>query len=124
MDFYIINISDRDIHFSDIGVTVKSMTNFNLMGKKSFLTKEQILNSCLKGSIFKRLQSNLIYISLNAPKIEKRKLEIATTYLNKKIKTGVIVEDKKNKDLENLYAYEDQKQQDEQIIKEILDSEG
>lgn len=124
MDFYIVNVSKFDIHFSDIGVTVKSMTNFNLMGKKSFLTKEQILESCLRGSIFKRLKKELIYVSLNAPKVEKKKLEIANTYLNKKIKTGIIIEDKKNKDLENLYLYEDEKEQDEKIIKEILDSEG
>lgn len=121
MEFYITNISKSDIHLSDLGIVVKSMTTVNIFGKKSIVTKKQLLESCLNGSIKKRLNKSLI-IKLKAPKSEKKVIEVSNKFSHNRTKTAIVVEKKKIEDFDMLY-FNDQNLADEQMIKEILEGE-
>lgn len=54
-DFWITNISNRDITLHDLGVTIRSRTSINLLNKRHYqLTLEQLNDSLTKGSLFSR----------------------------------------------------------------------
>lgn len=121
MDFYVTNISKCDMNLYDLGITVRSMTTINLLSRKSTITKQQLLESCLKGSISKNIKTNMLIIKLNAPKVEKKTLEKANVFLNSRVKTAFKIEKKEISEISEMYA--SQKEADEKMIKEILDGE-
>lgn len=121
MDFYVTNISKCDMNLYDLGITVRSMTTINLLSRKSIITKQQLLESCLNGSISKNVKTNMLIIKLNAPKIEKKTLEKANVFLNSRVKTAFKIEKKEISEISEMYA--NQKEADEKMIKEILDGE-
>lgn len=74
-NFWITNISKKDINLYDLGVNVKSMTSINLLDPKHyFLTESQIEKSLESGSLRQKLGN--IIIRESAPKLEKKKIAI------------------------------------------------
>lgn len=54
-DFWITNISNRDVTLHDLGITIRSRTSINLLNKRHYqLSLEQLNDSLTKGSLFSR----------------------------------------------------------------------
>jgi len=74
-EFWIVNISTRDVSLGDLYLTVKSQNSINLLDKKHYyFTWEQIFNSVTKGSIFKKRDK--IFIRRYPPKFNKVRLQV------------------------------------------------
>lgn len=71
-EFWICNVSKRDVMISDLYLSVKSFTSVNLLDAKHHrYTWDQIIKSCTSGSIFKKRDK--IYLRDSAP-IKSRKV--------------------------------------------------
>lgn len=54
-EFWITNISDRNVSLSDLNISIKPKCSVNLLDKKHYhFTLEQIVNSVESGSIYKK----------------------------------------------------------------------
>lgn len=53
-EFWIINISTRNVSLADLNITINSFNSVNLLSKHYHLTLEQIESSVKSGSIFKK----------------------------------------------------------------------
>ncbi len=54
-DFWITNISDRDVLLADLGVNVKARSSINLLDKKHYYYSEEMLEkSYTSGSLYKK----------------------------------------------------------------------
>lgn len=123
MEFYVTNISKKDIHLSDLCIVVRSMTTMNIFGKKSIITKEQLLKSIMTGSLSKRLENKSLIVRVTKPTNEKiQKIQISDSCVKSKNKTAIVVEKKYIEELDLLYK-KDKNSVDEQMIKEILEGE-
>jgi len=115
-ELWITNISKCDIHLSDLNIVIKSMKSMNLFGHTT-ITKQQVIKSCLTGSISKR--KGYLFIRVNAPKIEPKKIEQINTVLNDRSKSILSINKKEIEDISSLYN----DNEDEKIIKDLLDGE-
>jgi hypothetical protein len=71
------NISNYDIHLSDLGYVIPAKSSRNLFGKNARLDREQIRISRENGSISKRLGTSLIEIAEEIyPKVPLKKLAV------------------------------------------------
>lgn len=53
--FWLTNISDRNVSLADLNLTVKAFSSVNLLDSRHYsFTKEQLLESVAKGSIYKK----------------------------------------------------------------------
>ena len=118
-ELWITNISKCDIHLSDLNIVVRSMKCFNLFGKTN-LTKKQVIDSCLNGSISKR--KGYLFLRFNAPKIEKNIIDKVNSKLNDRTKTCLIFNKKEIEDISNLYR-DDTLNEDDMIINDLLNGE-
>lgn len=75
IEFWITNITNKDVSLSDLGVTIRAYSSINLLDSKHYyITKEQIEKSIKLGSLFKR--KNVISIRKIYPQIEKKYIKI------------------------------------------------
>lgn len=118
-ELWITNVSKCDIHLSDLNIVVKSMKSFNLFGKTN-ITREQVIKSCLSGSISKK--KGYLFIRFSSPKIEKPRIEKINSKLNDRTKTCLIFNKKEIEDINNLYK-EDYLNEDDMIINDLLNGE-
>lgn len=51
-EFWVVNLSDKNVSLRDLAITIPAHSNKNLLGKKSQYTLEQLLASVESGSIF------------------------------------------------------------------------
>lgn len=71
-EFWITNISRKAVHLADIGVIIYPMRSINLLDSKHYnITKEQLDNSRVKGSLFAR--SNMVVVRAVAPEAAAKK---------------------------------------------------
>lgn len=71
--FWVTNISNRNVSLSDLNLTIKAFSSVNLLDEKHYqYTKEQLINSSQKGSIFNK--RNKIFVRKIAPEINKNKM--------------------------------------------------
>ena len=71
--FWITNISNRDVSLGDLYLTVKSYKSVNLLDSKHYhYTWEQIYNSFISGSIFKK--KDKITARKNPPHVSKKRM--------------------------------------------------
>lgn len=115
-ELWITNISKTDIHLSDLSIVVKSMKSMNLFGHTT-ITKKQVLESCLTGSISKR--KGVLFLRLNAPKKDKAKIDQVNTILNNRSKSCLTMSKREISDIEELYSTDE----DEILIKDLLSEE-
>lgn len=74
-EFWICNVSNKDVSLSDLHLTIRSYKSINLLDNKHYhYTWEQIVNSCTSGSIFKKRDK--IFLRDSAPIYRKKNLEI------------------------------------------------
>lgn len=74
-EFWICNVSKRDVMLSDLYLSVKSHTSVNLLDSRHYYyTWEQIVKSCKSGSIFKKRDK--IYLRDSAPVFGKKTIQI------------------------------------------------
>jgi len=115
-ELWITNISKCDIHLSDLNIVLKSMKSTNLFGHTT-IKKEDVIKSCLSGSIFKR--KGVLFIRFNAPKKEPKKIEKINNVLNNRSKSIVNIIKKEIPEIQELHSTDE----DEEIIKELLNGE-
>lgn len=53
-EFWVTNISNRDVSLADLNLTIRAFTSINLLGRRYHYTLEQLNNSVASGSIFKK----------------------------------------------------------------------
>lgn len=66
-EFWVVNISDRNVCLGDLAITIPAHTSMNLLGKKAQHTLEQLEASAASGSIFAK--SNKIRVRNVPPQI-------------------------------------------------------
>lgn len=67
-EFWVSNISDRNVSLRDLGLTIKSRSNVNLLNDKHYnLTLEQLKLSAESGSL--KAKSALLKCRINAPEV-------------------------------------------------------
>lgn len=68
LEFWVSNISDRNVSLRDLGITIKSRSNVNLLNDSHYnFTAEQLELSAANGSLFAK--SNLLKVRVCAPEI-------------------------------------------------------
>jgi hypothetical protein len=89
-EFWITNLSNKDVRLADLNLTIKAFTSVNLLGKKYNYTLEQLEKSVASGSIFRKrdkivkrtfppefIKMNIVNMSdANIPSRERSVLEI------------------------------------------------
>jgi hypothetical protein len=89
-EFWVTNLSNRDVSLADLNLTIKAFTSVNLLGKKYNYTLEQLEKSVASGSIFRKrdkivkrtfppefIKMNIVNMSdANIPSRERSVLEI------------------------------------------------
>lgn len=53
-EFWVVNLSDKNVSLRDLAITIPAHSNINLLGKKPQHTLEQLLASVESGSIFSK----------------------------------------------------------------------
>lgn len=53
-EFWVTNLSNRDVSLADLNLTIRAFTSVNLLGKRYHYTLEQLEKSVACGSIFKK----------------------------------------------------------------------
>lgn len=93
-NFWIVNISKRDVGLSDLGLTVKSKHSINLLDSRHYsLTEEQVLNSVKSGSIYKKRDKILIR---NSPlNTFIKTMEVSTLPIKSRARSGISYEEPK-----------------------------
>jgi hypothetical protein len=67
-EFWVSNISDRNVSVRDLGLSIKSRSNVNLLNDRHYnLTLEQLENSAKDGSLFKK--SDKLKVRMAVPEI-------------------------------------------------------
>lgn len=60
-EFWVTNISDRDVALHDLGVIVRARTSINLLNSRHYnITVPQVMESAEKGSLFSRRKAVII----------------------------------------------------------------
>ncbi len=78
-DFWITNISNRDITLYDIGVPVRARTSINLLDKKHYHISEEDLEKSLKtGDLFKK--KKFVIKRMSPPTLNSTSFKIAIDY--------------------------------------------
>jgi hypothetical protein len=73
-DFWVTNISDRNVSLADLNLTIKAYTSVNLLDSKHYYyTLEQVIKSVQIGSISKK--QDKIVVRKNAPEIVKNSIQ-------------------------------------------------
>jgi hypothetical protein len=68
LEFWVSNISDKNVSLRDLGLTIKSRSNVNLLDDRHYnFTAEQLELSAAVGSLFAK--SNLLKVRVCAPEI-------------------------------------------------------
>jgi len=71
--FWVTNISKMNVSLADLNLTIKAMSSVNLLDNKHYsFTKEQLLKSEKKGSLFNK--RNKVFVRKIAPEDEKSKI--------------------------------------------------
>jgi len=73
-EYWITNISKRNITLSDLGISVPRETCVNLLSKNYYLKPEQIEKSVSSGSIFKKRDKILSNTKPREPEIKRIEL--------------------------------------------------
>lgn len=66
-NFWITNITKKDVTLGDLNVTIRSFKSIDLLSKGFYLTESQINNSLDKGSLSKRVKQNIISVCKVTP---------------------------------------------------------
>lgn len=53
-EFWVTNLSNRDVSLADLNLTIRAFTSVNLLGRRYHYTLEQLEKSVASGSIFKK----------------------------------------------------------------------
>lgn len=53
-EFWVTNLSNRDVSLADLNLTIRAFTSVNLLGRRYYYTLEQLEKSVASGSIFKK----------------------------------------------------------------------
>lgn len=111
-EFWIVNISNKDISIDDLYLTIRAKTSINLLDSKHYyFTWDQVFKSITSGSIFKK--RNKIFIRKIPPKFEQIKLQVDEISVIP-CRSKSIYEVKEEK-------YEELNVTDEQFVEENLD---
>jgi hypothetical protein len=120
MEFWVSNISPRNVTLSDLALNIKAFSTVNLLDSKHYkYTVEQLIKSKESGSIFKK-RDKIVVRNLPPPNDDRNKIQIVF---------GSIIPDRarslyniKEEDYEELRLNEeDQKKQDEIYAQENAD---
>jgi len=77
--FWVSNISKMDVSLTDLGLTIPARKTVNLLDKKHyFFTKEELINSAVSGSIFKKRKK--IVVRKLPPTVEPKKIIEVSQY--------------------------------------------
>lgn len=97
--FWVTNISNKNVSLSDLNLTIKAFSSVNLLDEKHYqYTKEQLINSSQKGSIFNK--RNKIFIRKVAPEINKNKILFSyENIIPSRAKSILIIKDNKFEEL-------------------------
>ena len=99
-EFWVSNISDRNVSLSDLGLTIKTLHTVNLLDSRHYyLTKEQLLKSQECGSLFKK--KDKVVVRKVPPAL--RKPHLVTIDLNaivpSKQRSSIVILEKKYEEL-------------------------
>jgi hypothetical protein len=91
-EFWVINISKRNVSLRDLGLTLKSGQSYNLLDSRHFnITIEQIINSVDSGSLY--LKRDKIKLRARPEKPLKETLEICQMSSERRRTNLVIVKE-------------------------------
>jgi hypothetical protein len=113
-EFWVSNLSDRNVSLRDLGLTIRSRSNVNLLDSRHYsLKKEQLELSAASGSLFAK--SKILKVRQVAPEI-LIKSGVSLSSMPRFIaqntcRTGIIVEEQKFEELSILES--DEKMADE-----------
>lgn len=78
-EFWITNISKRDITLHDLGITIRARTSINLLNKRHYnLTPEQLEKSEKEGSLFQK--NKFIIKRINPPTLNSLTFKVAVDH--------------------------------------------
>lgn len=108
-EYWIVNVSDRNVSLSDLNLTVPAFCSMNLLDKKHHkYTIEQLEKSKQQGSIFKKRDK--IKIRENAPQASKNSPPVSfNSVLPSRQRSVMVIEEKTFEELEIM---ENQKQEE------------
>jgi hypothetical protein len=127
-DYLLKNISTSDINLGDLRYKIPAGKIRDLLGKKTYLTEKQILESEKNGSISKRLGKTLIKVKsknqLKQPKIEI--LDPLKINFPRRVKTSIVVDVKNiSEELRDVILNEDDELLKELQMKDVdMENEG
>lgn len=99
MNFWITNITNTDIHLSDLNVTIRAKASVDLLHKQYKLTLEQINKSQSNGSISKRA-GKLFKRNLPPEKVKEQIIEKSQVPLLRPRRSVLEITEKKYSELE------------------------
>lgn len=89
-EFFIINISKRNVVLTDLYITVPKMKTVNLLSKHYHFTLEQLIKSATSGSLYKKRDK--IWLRNGDLKKEIEKIKIEENILKSRSKSSYVFE--------------------------------
>lgn len=98
-EFWVINVSNKNVSLSDLNLTIPAHKYFNLLDKKRFLyTEEFLIRSAEKGSLYKK-RDKILKCEGKPEFTINKKLELYNLPVERPIRTAVRTEVKKYDEL-------------------------
>jgi hypothetical protein len=97
-DFWVTNISDRNVCLSDLALTIPAKSSMNLLDSRNFsLTYSQLEASATEGSLFKKRDK--IKLGITHRQIESNsKIELSTQPIQTRRRSAVVIKEPEYKD--------------------------